>query len=194
MNASVSRAKILQAASELFLQGGLAALSVRAISTRAGLSTIGIYSHFEGKQGILDALYIEGFERVANAMDIQGKTLDSNARLLAACNAYLDVAEQYSAHYRLIFGAADDTYTPSIEARSVAAQVYQKLLDLVAQFLPPDASMTQVQSSAIEMWAILHGYVGLKNHAVAQEVNLSDWRQLALRTVTGTLSGLGRSG
>ena len=47
---------ILQAASELFLEGGSAALSVRAIARRAGVSTMGIYSHFEGKQGSLDAL------------------------------------------------------------------------------------------------------------------------------------------
>ena len=63
-----ARTKILNAASELFLEGGGDALSVRAISKRAGLSTIGIYSHFQGKQGILDALYIEGFNHVREAM------------------------------------------------------------------------------------------------------------------------------
>ena len=41
------KSKILYAASALFLEGGLAALSVRAISKKAGLSTIGIYSHIK---------------------------------------------------------------------------------------------------------------------------------------------------
>ncbi|MFT6991153.1 MAG: AcrR family transcriptional regulator, partial [Paraglaciecola sp.] len=61
---------ILQAATELFLEGGSSALSVRAISKRAGVSTIGIYSHFNGKQGILDELYIEGFEKIFSIVDI----------------------------------------------------------------------------------------------------------------------------
>ena len=47
-----SKSKILMAASELFAENGAGGLSVRAISGRAGLSTIGIYNHFNGKQGI----------------------------------------------------------------------------------------------------------------------------------------------
>ena len=53
-----SKERILLAASKLFLNGGISALSVRAIARESNLSTIGIYSHFNGKQGILDALYI----------------------------------------------------------------------------------------------------------------------------------------
>ena len=63
-----TRQKILEAASALFLKGGTNALSVRAIAEGAGMSTIGIYSHFKGKQGILDALYIEGVELVEKEM------------------------------------------------------------------------------------------------------------------------------
>ena len=61
---AAAKGRILAAASELFLEGGVRALSVRAMANRAGVSTIGIYSHFNGKQGILDALYIEGFEHI----------------------------------------------------------------------------------------------------------------------------------
>ena len=64
-----NKANILRSATELFLDGGVRALSVRAIAARAGVSTMGIYSHFQGKQGILDALYIEGFELVSAAME-----------------------------------------------------------------------------------------------------------------------------
>ena len=48
---------------------------MRAISKRAGLSTIGIYNHFNGKQGILDALYIEGFQMVMTAIRVEDKSL-----------------------------------------------------------------------------------------------------------------------
>ncbi|GAF55442.1 transcriptional regulator, TetR family [Psychrobacter sp. JCM 18901] len=107
-----ARTKILNAASELFLEGGGDALSVRAISKRAGLSTIGIYSHFQGKQGILDALYIEGFNLVREAMDVIPEGRANKEQVLEACLGYLNVGEKYEAHYRLIFGESDAGYQP----------------------------------------------------------------------------------
>ena len=86
-NAHQNRDKILHAVSELFLVGGLASLSVRSIAKKAGLSTIGIYSHFEGKQGILDALYIEGFERVGAAMQEALGIADAEQQITTACTA-----------------------------------------------------------------------------------------------------------
>lgn len=189
MSVSANRTKILQAASDLFLQGGLQALSVRAIAKLAGVSTIGIYSHFEGKQGILDALYIEGFEKVAAAMDVDEQaSLGSSARVLAACQNYWAVAEQYSAHYQLIFGAADNNYTPSPEAQAVAARAFKGLLELAAQTLPNTADPHEIQMHAIKVWAIVHGFVGLKNHAIADELNVVDWRSLALDAVVESLN------
>ncbi|MGP4847966.1 TetR/AcrR family transcriptional regulator, partial [Marinobacter sp. 1Y8] len=75
-------------------------MSVRAISKRAGLSTIGIYSHFQGKQGILDALYIEGFNLVREAMDVIPEGRANKEQVLEACLGYLNVGEQHEAHYR----------------------------------------------------------------------------------------------
>ena len=183
-----SRTRILNAASELFLEGGMAALSVRAIAKQAGLSTIGIYSHFEGKQGILDALYIEGFERVAAAMSIPGHGLSPKQKVLASVKGYLEVAEQYGAHYRLIFGELDQQYQPSEAARMVAAKAFQQLIDLAASLMPADATLLQKQKRAFEIWAIVHGYVGLQNHAVSQLVQVADWKGMVLNAIERHLS------
>ena len=67
---SDNRQRILDAAHAVFAESGLAGLSVRAIAARAGLSTIGVYSHFKGKCGILLALYADGFARLGDAADI----------------------------------------------------------------------------------------------------------------------------
>lgn len=185
-----SRARILQAASELFLDGGMAALSVRAIAKRAGLSTIGIYSHFEGKQGILDALYIEGFERVADAMDVARDNLSPRERVLASAQAYLAVADEYRAHYRLIFGEVDEGYQPSPAAQDVSERAFGKLIKGVGHLLHDSASLPEKQKLALEVWAIVHGYVGLKNHAVAHAVPNVDWNELALVAVKTRLDAL----
>jgi len=171
---------ILQAASELFLEGGTSALSVRAISKRAGVSTIGIYSHFKGKQGILDELYIEGFEKVFSAMDI----LDTNAPvrdvILQGVKGYLEVADQYEAHYRLIFGEGDAGYLPSKEAQAMAEKAFKKLVDISSLILPEDTKKAEKQRVALEIWAFVHGYVSLKQHAISTLISPAEWNSLAL--------------
>jgi AcrR family transcriptional regulator len=171
---------ILQAASELFLEGGTSALSVRAISKRAGVSTIGIYSHFKGKQGILDELYIEGFEKVFSAMDI----LDTNAPvrdvILQGVKGYLEVADQYEAHYRLIFGEGDAGYLPSKEAQSMAEKTFKKLVGISSLILPEDTKKAERQRVALEIWAFVHGYVSLKHHAISTLISPAEWNSLAL--------------
>ena len=108
---SESKSKILTAASELFREKGARGMSVRAISNRAGLSTIGIYNHFNGKQGILDALYIEGFQHVMAAVDVLNNDLSPRDAVLQGLSNYIDFARNKSAYYALIFGASDPSYT-----------------------------------------------------------------------------------
>lgn len=186
-----SRTKILNAASELFLEGGLGALSVRAIASKAGLSTIGIYSHFDGKQGILDTLYIEGFERVADAMDMSSSDATPRQKVMECAKAYLEVADKFYAHYRLIFGELDDNYQPSLAAREVAEKAFSSLVKGVGSILPDEASHRDRQREALHVWAIVHGYVGLKNHAVSQIVEPHEWNVLALAAVKTHLDGSG---
>ncbi len=196
------KSNILSAASTLFLEGGVAALNVRAIAQRAGISTIGIYSHFQGKQGILDALYIEGFQRVSKAMDVASlnaptagpssrgsKTTkravraDAKAAILIACSNYLESAEQYQAHYQLIFGQPLRGYEPSADARKVGAAAYKVLKDLVGQLLPSDANKAARDDAAIQVWSVVHGFVGLHQHAVTELVDMRQWRTRAMRVL-----------
>lgn len=178
-----AKTKILNASSALFLKGGARALSVRAIADRAGISTIGIYSHFQGKQGILDALYIEGFQRVSKAMDVIKPGINPKAAVLQACRNYLDCAEKFEAHYLLIFGRPDDEYQPSAEARKAAARAFKGLTTLAAQLLPETATTAQQQDAAIQLWSVVHGFVCLKQHTVAKAVNMRHWKASALTTL-----------
>jgi AcrR family transcriptional regulator len=176
-----TKSNILRAASELFLSGGTGALSVRAIASKAGVSTIGIYSHFQGKQGILDALYIEGFESVSRAMDVTGQTPRDS--VLRASRNYLENAERFEAHYSLIFGKLDGSYEPSPDAQAAGIEAFSRLTRLVGDLLPGSASKPQKQDAAIRVWSVIHGFVGLRNHAVAQLVDMSDWKKRAMDTV-----------
>jgi len=174
-----TRTKILNAASELFLEGGVSALSVRAISNRAGLSTIGIYSHFQGKQGILDALYIEGFDLVYEAMNVDVSNQATLELVMQASDRYLQVAIEHEAHYRLIFGESDAVYEPSEEARLAADRAFTKLVKNTEDYLQDAGLTTDRVVAAMDLWALLHGYVSISHHARAKQD--WDWKAMALR-------------
>ena len=143
-----TKEKILTAASQLFLNGGLSALSVRAIAREANLSTIGIYSYFEGKQGILDALYIEGFERVLAASQVSIDLKHPRLGVLAAAKGYIKTAQLYRGHYRLIFGESDSGYKPSKLAQEAAKKAFIHITQVIATLLPDDANYESRREAA----------------------------------------------
>lgn len=187
-----SRVKILNAASQLFLEGGASSLSVRAISKRAGLSTIGIYSHFQGKQGILDTLYIEGFNLVGDAMDIALEGRATRENVLQSAQGYLRVGEEHEAHYRLIFGESDSAYEPSEEAVQARHQAFGKLVRVAGAYLPDNANVKQKQQLAFDIWAIVHGYVSISHHAAFVKDISFDWKKAALNAVSVQLDAIER--
>lgn len=178
-----SRTKILNAASALFLEGGVSSLSVRAISKRAGLSTIGIYSHFQGKQGILDALYIDGFNLVRDAMDVVLDGQATRENVLKSAAGYLRVGKEHEAHYRLIFGESGSGYEPSEDAVQARDRAFGKLVRVAGSFLPSTANVNQHRQLAMDIWAIVHGYVSISHHAAFSDADSWDWQTAALNTV-----------
>jgi AcrR family transcriptional regulator len=66
-----TRQAILEAAEKLFLSQGYNGTSMRQIARRAGIALGGIYNHFEGKEGLFQALLKERspYDEVIEAMD-----------------------------------------------------------------------------------------------------------------------------
>lgn len=175
----LAKRRILNAASTLFATGGIAALSVRAIAEQAEVSTIGIYSHFKGKQGILDALYIEGYNMVYDTMEFDKDDLQPKQILLKGIAGYLRIAQEHEGHYRLIFGENDNQYKPSEEAKSSAHRAYKRLVQHTSIILPEDADWMQRQQTALELWAFVHGYVSLKHHVTGPLISSQQWYSMA---------------
>jgi AcrR family transcriptional regulator len=69
-NAPATRARILQAAGELFRAQGFSGTSMRELAETLGITTAALYYHFESKDDILDALVAPFLE----AMDEFSKT------------------------------------------------------------------------------------------------------------------------
>lgn len=179
---SDAKTKIMQAASKLFLQSGSKALSVRAIAREAGVSTIGIYSHFDGKQGILDALYIEGFEQVEATTILPDKAMERDAAIETVVRQYLRSVQAHEAHYRLIFGEQAPDFTPSDAARQAAGRAFASLLKVATEFLP-DHTPPQARDAALQIWALIHGFVSLRHHVATLKHDDEAWEDQVVRAV-----------
>ena len=92
------RASVLSAAGELIEKDGLAGLSVREAARRAGVSHNAPYRHFPDRESLLAALAVEGFDRLAKALEGRaGRSLGE---------AYLRFALAHPQRFRLMFGVA----------------------------------------------------------------------------------------
>ncbi len=100
-----TRAALLEAAGALLDRGGLAAVTLRAVGERAGVSRQAPYRHFADKVDLLSALVAEDFRRLRAAVDAApapgAPPLD---RLAAMSAAYVRFAFAAPQRYRLMFG------------------------------------------------------------------------------------------
>jgi AcrR family transcriptional regulator len=66
---STTRETLLDAALRLLGERGPGALRVRDVAAAADQSTMGVYTHFGSKQGLLEQLYLHGFRRLEDRLD-----------------------------------------------------------------------------------------------------------------------------
>lgn len=152
--------RILRAASTLVAVGGVQALRVRDIADAAGCSTMGVYSNFGGKDGVVDALYRDGFVRFAHALRSAG--VDDP---VAMGLAYRTWALANPGFYAIMFTQHEADFEPSDDALADAAAAYQVLVDaIVAGQLAGRFAITDADPSDIawSIWATCHGAVMLE--------------------------------
>lgn len=155
--------RILEAASELLSTEGASALSVRRIATAAGCSTMGLYSRFGGKDGVVDELFAEGFERLIGAMRAKPLSGDPLADLRGCAECYRDTALANATHYMVMFGGAVPGFEPSDASHLLAHEAFAGLVAKVRRCT--DAGMFQTftpEAIAEALWGSIHGLVMLE--------------------------------
>ena len=154
--------RILEAASELLSKEGASALSVRRIAAAAGCSTMGLYSRFGGKDGVVDELYAEGFERLVDAMRRNALTDDPLADLRRAASCYRDSAVVNATHYMVMFGGAVPGFDPSEASHQLAHDAFNGLVAKVARCTDAGVLDGAPDQIAETLWGSIHGLVMLE--------------------------------
>ncbi|GIH80693.1 TetR/AcrR family transcriptional regulator [Planobispora longispora] len=157
------RARLLDVASQLLVTVGPESLSMRRIAAEAGCSTTVIYTMFGSKEGLAEALYLEGFERFRRRLDTVPPRKNALEHLTALGPAYREAALAEPGYYGLMFEKAIPGFTPSERARTLARaalNIFDRVISdcISAGYLIP----TQPRKIADSLWAAAQGAISLE--------------------------------
>src|ERR1700733_9139136 len=96
-------ASILVAARELLDREGLAAVAMRPVAERVGITPMAIYRHYSDRASLLNAVADGGFHELATqvqALQLKGGV---EHRLMQVANLFLNAALQFPNLYELMF-------------------------------------------------------------------------------------------
>lgn len=164
--AEARRREVLEVAVRHIAEEGPHALSLRRVATEAGGSTQLVYTLFGGKSGLADALYAEGFARLAEggrrALETAPPPGDPD-RIVAIGHAYLAFARAEPGFFAVMFGRAIPGFTPTRATRGTCrGTTFGRLVAEVQACL--DAG-TLVADDAHDLarlcWVTVHGLAAL---------------------------------
>ncbi len=180
------RPALLAAAERALARGG--ELSLRELAREIGVSHAAPRRHFAGKQALLDALALDGFERLGSAMAVAleqaGPTFAGRLRALA--RAYVRFAVEHGALLELMYAGK---HRPGAEAlREAADHAFARPLALVAEGQAAGEVVAgDVEQLGLVTWSAFHGLASMANGGLLGDRPLEP---LVDAAVAGLLEGL----
>ena len=154
---------LLEAAAELLEQEGPDALSVRRIAAAAGVAPMGVYNHFASKSGIIEALFVQGFERLGDAMSTLRDIDDPREALHESCRRYRALALAHPRVYELMFLSPVPGFEPSEEAMAISLEAFEGLVSAVRRAMSAGALADGDPTTVAQMlWSAIHGWMALE--------------------------------
>lgn len=154
-----TRERILAAAWELADRDGLAAWTLRDLGAAVGMRAPSLYTHFDGRDDILDAMFAQGWEQLEQTLHaFEGRHVgDVRSQLLDGATAFFDFCTASVSRYQLLFTHVLGEWAPSPEAYAVSQRAYGRM---VVQF----ASAGITDPAALDLWT------GIVSGLVAQQL------------------------
>jgi len=188
---------IVDAALGLLASGGPQALRVREIAEAAGCTTMTVYSRFGGKDGIVDAIYMDGYRRFAHALRQSIATARNHDELtkagaLGMAMAYRSWALENPGSYHVMFTEAVPGFEPSDDAAAVALDAFGVLVDMVTS-LQRGGHLQPVDPLILArgIWGMCHGLVMLELAEMGPPAATVDPEVAYTAAMDATLRGFG---
>jgi AcrR family transcriptional regulator len=150
------------------------ALSVRAVTARAGVSPTALYLHFADKEELLVAVKERCFTELRSYVleAEENAAPDARKQAEAGCLAYLAFAAERRGHYRVMFHTRKPGTAPGAEPKAPdagpdslagwppqAAEAFGDLVRVVGRCVSDGRDAFEV---ATIVWTALHGFASLR--------------------------------
>jgi AcrR family transcriptional regulator len=160
-SAEVER-ELLAAAETVLVRDGPGGLTVRAVAAEAGIAPMGVYNRLGGKDGLVDALLIKGFDRLRAAIEA-GREPDMLARLRSCGLRYREFALTNPNFYAIMFEDAIPREQESTEVTEHARGTFAALVRLVELAAASGViAAPNPLEAAQQIWSAVHGAVALE--------------------------------
>jgi AcrR family transcriptional regulator len=184
------REDILDTARSLLDEQGVAALSMREVARRAGVTHQAPYHHFGDRESILAELVTQGFDelarRLAAANDL-APSAGKRAALLASGEAYIGFALSHPGLFRIMFrpDVCDPMRFPDLRQAGARAHAELERIVRIVHGGRTGAGLASIY------WAYVHGMACLMiDGPLAMQLPTDKARQTHLRKVTRKFADL----
>ncbi len=172
MRAATRRA-LIDAARAILNEDGLAGLTVRRVGERVNASAKLIYTLFGGKDGLLEAVYLDAFAGLETMLGDGLGALAPRRRVTAMADAYRAYALAHPDRYAVMFGDVAAGFSPSAEARRRAWRTFSALRQAIRE--SNDRLDDQQGDLATRvLWAAMHGAISLELRELSGPPALAD--------------------
>lgn len=153
-----TKARLVEVAAELIDEGGPAAVTLREVGARAGVSHNTPYRHFTDKRDLLAVVAAVGLHDLADR--VRAASAGTGAeRVFQAAMAYVSWASERPARFKLVFGAWGDE--PHEELGAAATDAVEAMRDCVVAAVDDGSLTGDPDRIATTVWALSHGVVDL---------------------------------
>ena len=172
----LTRREILEAAWQVAREHGLASLALRQVAEQVGMRAPSLYSHFDSKNAIYDAMYAQAWTEFLEIRREAAASfpLEPRAALKAIARTFFDFAVADVARYQLMNVRTLPDFTPSSQAYAPAVEVLDLLREELARFGVPDQEGVDLYTALVS---------GLIDQHLANDPNGTRWSGLLDRAM-----------
>ncbi len=159
-----TKERLLACARDLYLEGGLPAVSVREVARQAGVSPAALYRHFDGREALLREVCAAGFRVFGSYLMRALGASGPYERMISSTDQYLSFGLERPQDYRVMFmGGADGHGELMPKGGPGSAPTFQFLVDRVRECQAAKViAKGDAEELAATIWACLHGMVSLR--------------------------------
>ncbi|MEO1610527.1 MAG: helix-turn-helix domain-containing protein [Pseudomonadota bacterium] len=183
------RTTILNVAADALLESGSKGLTVRHLANEAETTTQAIYTLFGGKQGIVEALYEEGWQRLSNDLETIERDADPLEYLISIGLCYSHFAYENATFYQLIVGRSIGEFkVPNQKIKYVGP--WQRFTSgAIIRAIDEGMLSGSIEEIGQLLWAICHGVIDLRLNGFLETGNQDDLLKKAALGIFNAYAG-----